>query len=57
MDIISEIKQAKGKLAAAKEIKCICSGFYLQYEGQCDCERGKKIREAETELHNIIVKV
>ncbi len=57
MDIISEIKQAKGKLAVAKEIKCVCSGFYLQYEGQCDCERGKKIRSAEFELDHIIEKV
>ena len=57
MDTISEIKQAKGKLAAAKAMKCVCSGFCLQYEGSCQCERGKEIAAAERLLYNIIEKI
>jgi hypothetical protein len=52
--LLDEIRYAKKKLVEAKQLKCVCSGFYIQYEGQCDCERGKRIRNAESDLWNII---
>ena len=55
--ILSAIRRAKRELAEAKDIKCVCSGFCIQYEGGCQCERGKKIRKAEAELHNLVKQI
>ncbi len=57
MDILDEIRQAKKELTEANELKCVCSGFCLQYEGSCQCERGRKIRATEAKIHNLINKI
>ena len=53
-ELITRIREAKKAIAQAKKIKCVCSSFVLQYEGECGCARGVALGEAEANLRNII---
>ena len=41
---LNSVIQARDNLNTTKNIQCTCSGFTIQYEGRCQCERGKQIR-------------
>lgn len=51
--LLLKIKAAKQAMIDAKQIKCECSGFCLQYEGCC-CERSRAIKAAETKLSEVL---
>jgi hypothetical protein len=42
--VIPALIEARDSLRKAKDMKCRCTGFILQYEGGCQCERGKQIK-------------
>lgn len=52
-----QIILAKEEIERAKAIKCTCSSFVYQYEGGCQCERGRQLLKAEAKLNNIITGV
>jgi hypothetical protein len=48
-----KIKKAHADLDAARELPCTCTGFVLQYEGSCQCDRGRMVANAEATLYNL----
>ena len=42
-------KSVKDEMEKAKETKCTCSGFALQYQG-CGCIRGQRLKKAQTKV-------
>ena len=50
---IGNIRKAKQRLDAARGLKCICSGFAIQYEG-CGCEKAKQKAAAKTKLKELL---
>ena len=53
-DKLDSIKSARDAIYKAREVKCVCSGFILQYEGGCQCEAGDGVKEAEDAFWVII---
>ncbi len=54
IDLLCAIRDARDALYKAINKKCTCSGFVLQYEGGCQCERGKKIAACEHAMWRLI---
>lgn len=52
--ILKKIIDAENALNKAKKLRCKCSGFVLQHEGTCQCNRGKMITIAQTRLIDAI---
>jgi len=50
---LRHIVEARNALQEANEVKCICSGFSLQYDG-CMCAKAKGVAKAEKELQSAI---
>lgn len=46
-DRVGVLRATRDNLEAAHKIRCTCTGFTLQYEGGCQCERGKAINAAK----------
>jgi len=53
-DLLYAIRDARDALFDASNEKCTCSSFVLQYEGGCQCERGKKIAACEYAMWRMI---
>lgn len=50
INTLNELVRFQGMLDTAKTKVCTCSGFVIQYEGSCQCGRGKAVREAEERI-------
>ncbi len=51
---LAAVKAARDALREAVKVRCTCSGFVIQYEGHCCCERGKLVSAAEGKLTQAI---
>lgn len=51
---LAAVKVARDALREAVKVRCTCSGFVIQYEGHCCCERGKQVNAAEGKLTQAI---
>jgi len=50
---IADIKEVRNNLRTAKNMKCSCSGFVIQYQG-CGCEKNKLVKVYEDAFWKII---
>ena len=48
------VRDARDALREATKVRCTCSGFVIQYEGGCVCERGKARSAAKGRLTQAI---
>lgn len=48
------VRDARNALRDARKERCTCSGFVIQYEGSCQCGRGKAVSAAESKLTQAI---
>ncbi len=55
--LVVVLRKARDALSLAKQIKCTCSGFVLQYEGGCQCKAGRAVYTAREYLDNLIKKL
>jgi hypothetical protein len=49
-----KVRKAKKALTRAEAEHCTCTGFVLQYEGSCQCKRGKEIAACEERLQHLM---
>ena len=49
---VIDLRQAWKALKAAKEERCTCTGFVIQYQG-CSCGRAKKIQELQDTVNQL----
>lgn len=55
---IKEIVKARDEIKRIQETEaCRCSGFILQYEGGCTCDKGKKLGVAKRHFNELIEKL
>jgi hypothetical protein len=54
IDELEGIREAMRVLRDAKAMRCICSGFVIQYEGGCCCARGRAINPAKANLERLL---
>ena len=50
----ARVREAKEALARAEAEHCTCTSFALQYEGNCQCKRGKEIAACEERLQHLM---
>jgi len=49
-----DIRAAMRALQDAKALRCICTGFVIQYEGGCCCAHGKAVKLAKDNLKQLL---
>lgn len=54
-EVIERIRNKRNALIKAKNLKCECDGFVLQYEGRCMCGRGEQITACKKALWDEIM--
>ena len=52
--LLNNIKEARNMISEALELKCTCSGFMLQFNQGCSCERNMAICKAQDYLDKLI---
>jgi hypothetical protein len=51
---IEQIRLKQDELEKAKEQRCTCSGVSMEFNKTCQCDRGKIVKQLETELTELL---
>jgi hypothetical protein len=52
--LLDKLARAELAVAEARKVRCVCSGFCLQYEGSCSCVRSQALAAANRERDSVI---
>jgi hypothetical protein len=52
--LLDRLARAEKAIEEAGKIRCVCSGFYLQYEGSCSCVRSHALAASNREWVEVV---